>query len=355
MKKNVVNGMVVGAIAVSLLAGCGSTSSSESASASSSAVTSESTSAVSTTSSSSTELYSETTEGTSPDELADVTANDSYSIGVSYDYLNDFMSYVVNGTEAAADDLGVTVTVQDAEFDSSKQLQQVENFIASGCDAIIIKPCDVTACQAMYQECQDAGIPFVCVNDEPQSGKDSYVGSTSRDSGVMQAEYLNDTLPDGGNVAILEGDMTNSASIARTEGVEETLNDNFEVVSVQEAGWMRDEAISTTEDWINSGMDLAAIVANNDEMAIGAAMVLAENNITDVLVCGIDASEAGLEALKEGTLSFTVFQDGYTQGYTAVLDAVALANGEEVAKYYAVPYEPVTQDQADEYLEKLNG
>ena len=62
------------------------------------------------------------------------------------------MANVVKGVETAAADNGAKVTVQDAEFDTAKQLQQVENFINAGMDAIVIKPVDSDACGA-DEEC----------------------------------------------------------------------------------------------------------------------------------------------------------------------------------------------------------
>ena len=113
---------------------------------------------------------------------------------------------------------------------------------------------------------------------------------------------------------------------------------------------MRDEAMQKMENWLNSGLDIDAVIANNDEMAIGAANVLVENGITDVLVCGIDASEAALNLMKEGKMSMTVFQNGYQQGYQGVTAAMKLIAGGTVEEYIDVPYETVLPEQADEYL-----
>lgn len=280
----------------------------------------------------------------------------SLSIGFSGDYLSDFMSYVVDGVSDACDDNGITVSIQDAEFDTSKQLQQVENFINAGMDAVVIKPVDADACEPISQACKEAGVPLVVVNSPITAEYDSYVGSDHKFSGELQGDFVAEKLPDGGKVAILQGDLMVSATTDRTEGAKEVLEEkgnNIEVVSEQEALWMRDEAMQKTENWLNSGIEIDAIIANNDEMAIGAAMVCEENGIDDIIICGIDASEDALNLLKEGKISMTVFQNGYQQGYQGVIAALGLANGETVESYVDVPYETVLQDQADEYLEKI--
>lgn len=280
-------------------------------------------------------------------------AKEDIEIGFSGDYLSDFMATVASGVETAAADNNVKVTIQDAEFDTAKQLQQVENFINAGMDAVVIKPVDSDACGPIKQACEEAGIPFVVVNSESNVGSDVFVGSDHRYSGQLQGEFVAENLPEGGQVGILMGEMTLQATTQRTEGAKEAMaaNDKIEVVSEQEAGWMRDEAMQKMENWLNSGLELSAVIANNDEMAIGAAKVLKENGVEGVLVCGIDASEDALNMIKSGEMSMTVFQNGYEQGYQGVVSAIKLAKGEEVEEYVDVPYELVTADKVDEYLE----
>lgn len=281
----------------------------------------------------------------------------SYRIGCSFDYLSDFMANVTDGVTSAGEDEGVEVTVQDAEFDVSKQLQQVENFIAGGYDAVVIKPVDAEGCAPIATACNEAGIPLIVVNTVANCDYDTYVGSDHVVSGRLQMEYVADALGGEGKVAILQGDLMNSATNERTEGNEEIAAQypGIEIVSKQEASWMRDEAMTKMENWLSSGMEIDAVVANNDEMALGAAQVLQEAGITDVLVCGIDATTEALNALKEGTLSMTVFQNGYEQGYQSIVAAIKLINGETVDEFIDVPYESVLPEQADEYLEIVGG
>lgn len=325
MKKRLAALLVMGAMTVSMLAGCGNK---EEAS----------------------------TETGSENSATEEATGESYSIGFTADYLSDFMSYVVDGVNAAAADEGVQITIQDADFDVSKQLQQVENFINSGVDAIVMKPVDSEACQPISDACSKAGVPLVVVNTAMSAPCDSYVGSDHTYSGELQGEYLAEQLPEGGKVAILMGEIQVQATTERTEGVKSVLEEagGFEIVSEMEAGWMRDEAMDTVENWLNSGMEIDAIVANNDEMAIGASMVLEENGVTDILVCGIDASEEALNRLKNDQMSMTVFQNGYEQGYQGVITALKILKGETVEEFVEVPYEPVVKDQADEYLAKYN-
>lgn len=289
---------------------------------------------------------------------ANDTSEKSYKIGCTFDYLSDFMSYVVDGVTAyGKDHPNVEVSVQDANFDVAKQLQQVENFINSGYDAIVIKPVDAEGCQTISQACTDAGVPLIVVNAEIIGSEyTTYIGSDHVLAGQLQSQFVADKLGGKGKVAILQGELIVAAAGMRTDGNEEIIAKypDMEVVSKQEALWMRDTAINKTENWINSGLEINAILANNDEMALGAIIALKASGIDDVLVCGIDATEDALNALKDGTMAMTVFQNGFGQGYEGVAAAVKVLNGEKVEKYIDVPYEQVLPEQADEYLAKYD-
>ena len=104
------------------------------------------------------------------------------------------------------------------------------------------------------------------------------------------------------------------------------------------------------------------IIANNDAMALGAVEALKAKGMdpTSIPIVGIDATVDGIQAIKDGTLAMTVFQDANGQGYGAVKAAVNLIEGKainDVTNYETdetgnicwVPFEPVTPDNVADY------
>ena len=91
------------------------------------------------------------------------------NIGVSMALFDDnFLTVLRNGMQDHANGLeGVTLQIEDAQNDVGKQLNQIQNFVASGVDAIIVNPVDTDATVAMSQAAADAGIPLVYVNRQP--------------------------------------------------------------------------------------------------------------------------------------------------------------------------------------------
>ena len=90
-------------------------------------------------------------------------------IGVSMDKFDDnFLTVLRNGmSDYAKTQPGVSLQIEDAKDDVSKQLSQVQNFIANKVDAIIVNPVDTSATDAITKAAADAGVPLVYVNREP--------------------------------------------------------------------------------------------------------------------------------------------------------------------------------------------
>ena len=129
-------------------------------------------------------------------------------IGVSMDKFDDnFLTVLRNGMADYAKTVpGVTIQVEDAKDDVSKQLSQVQNFIANGVDAIIVNPVDTSATGAITKAAADAGVPLVYVNREPTDvdklgAKAAFVASNesefghTRDEGNLQASWRQGQYP----------------------------------------------------------------------------------------------------------------------------------------------------------------
>jgi len=254
----------------------------------------------------------------------------------------------------------VEVKMVDAKNDSSKQLTQVETFLAEGVDAIIIVPVDTSAVRPMADEANDAGVPVVVVNRMPTPEVldkiYAYVGSESIQSGKMQMEKVAEMLGGKGNVAIMTGELGSESQVKRTEGNKQVIKKypGMKIVREGTANYQRAEGIKLMENWIQSGEKIDAVVANNDEMAIGSIMALeAAGKLNDVVVAGIDGTPDALEYVRAGKLKVTVFQDPVGQGEGAIETAVKAAKGVKLdSKFVWVPYELITKENVEKYEKK---
>src|SRR5580692_2799243 len=266
-------------------------------------------------------------------------------IGVSMDKFDDnFLTVLRNGMADYAKSVpGVTIQVEDAKDDVSKQLSQVQNFIANGVDAIIVNPVDTSATAAITKAAADANVPLVYVNREPADvdklgAKAAFVASNEVESGTLETKEVCKLLGGKGNILVIEGQLSNQAAVQRTKDIHEVIAtpdcSGIKIIAEQTAAWDRTKAQNLMTNWLSKGMKYDAIVSNNDEMAVGAIQALKAAGVDTkaAIVGGVDATQDALASMKAGDLKVTVFQDAAGQGKGAVDAALALAAGKTVEK-----------------------
>jgi inositol transport system substrate-binding protein len=179
------------------------------------------------------------------------------------------------------------------------------------------------------------------------------VTSDDKEAGRMQMEYLAKKMDGKGNVVILLGELANNSTRDRTAGVKEVLKNypNIKVTQEQTGAWQRQKGMDVTNDWLTQGRDFKAVISNNDEMAIGAAMALKQaGKKGEVFVAGVDGTPDGLSAVKKGDLSVSVFQDAKGQGEGAIDAAVKLAKKETLPEQaIVIPFKLITPDNVNTF------
>ncbi len=297
------------------------------------------------------------------------TAASAENIGVSMALFDDnFLTVLRNGmTDYAATQDGLTLQIEDAQNDVGKQLNQIQNFIASGVDAIIVNPVDTDATVAMSQAAADAGIPLVYVNREPVNvdslpDNQAFVASNELESGTLETKEICRILKEQGKTeakaVVMMGELSNQAARVRTQDIKDVIATPecsfIAIVEEQSANWSRTQGADLVTNWLSAGVEFDAVIANNDEMAIGAIQALktAGRAMDSVVIGGIDATADALAAMAAGELDVTVFQNAAGQGQGAVDAAVKLSRGETVEKKVYVPFELVTPANLANYQAK---
>lgn len=292
------------------------------------------------------------------------------TIGVTMALFDDnFLTVLRNGIQEFADGKdGVDVQIEDAQNDVAKQLDQINNFVASGVDAIIVNPVDTSATQAMTNAAEAAGVPLVFVNRQPVNmdtlpDNQAFVASNEIESGTLETFEVCKMLRaqgkgGGARAYVMMGELSNQAAVQRTKDLHDVLGMDMcsfiTIVDEQTANWSRNEAQDMMTNWLSSGEPFDALIANNDEMAIGAiqAMKAAGLDMDVIVVGGVDATQDALAAMQAGDLDITVFQNAAGQGSGALNAAIKLANGEAVDQKVFIPFELVTPANIDNYLSK---
>jgi inositol transport system substrate-binding protein len=291
-------------------------------------------------------------------------------IGVSMAKFDDnFLTVLRNGMIEKAKGMdGVELQVEDAGNDVAKQLDQIKNFAASGVQAIIVNPVDTSATQAMTDAAAAAKIPLVYVNRQPVNvdtlpDTQAFVASNEVDSGTLETKEVCRLLKAAGkteaNIYVMMGELSNQAAVQRTKDIHDVMAGpdcgvKLTIIDEQTANWSRDESANLMTNWLSAGKPFDAVIANNDEMAIGAinAMKAAKMDMKSVIVAGVDATQDALAAMAAGDLDATVFQNAAGQGAGSLETALKLAKGEKVDKKVYIPFELVTPENLANYAKK---
>ena len=291
------------------------------------------------------------------------------NVGVSMATFDDnFLTVLRTAMESHAQQLtsqgqAVDLQIEDSKNEVGTQLNQIQNFVASGVDAIIVNPVDTDATMSITSEAQAAGIPLVYVNRQPINvdflpDNQAFIASNEVDSGTLQTQEVCRLLGGKGDIAVLMGALTDQAGIQRTKDIHDVIAtpacSGMTVIAEQTGQWQRTLANDITTNWLTSGMTFDAVIANNDEMAIGAIQALKAFGVDmdSVIVAGIDATQDALEYMRQGELEVTVFQDAAGQGAGALDVAVSLVEGETVDQKVWVPFELVTPANMADYANR---
>lgn len=307
---------------------------------------------------STTEDPNEETPTVSEGDSSELTA----TIGITFQNLSN--EFVANKKKAltayvAENYPNVEVLYLDGAGDASKQVGQMENFINQGVDAIICNPQESTALQPSYEAAIAANIPVVSDGTDINEQVGQVWSSCPDVPGAeKQVEYMTSLFEDDKviDVAIMRGIIGHQAEILRSEGYENAMNkdpDKYNVVFDQTANYSREEGLSLMENWLSSGKNIDVVIAQNDEMALGAAEAIKGAGLQDeIYVFGIDGIEDAIYGVKDGTLAATLYQDGASIIIGSFELAIKGIKGEPVSDV-AIDQELCTKDNVEEYIEKI--
>lgn len=281
---------------------------------------------------------------------------ESFTIGFAnvndvYPYLVKVRSYV----EKYAQEEGIEVLVADAAGDLNSQIGQMENFISQGVNAVIAVPADPSGIVPTVEMMWEEGIPFMTVCGDCD-GKDIHVGSENYEAGKMQAEYLAEVLPENAKVLYMHADPVNQEYVDRRDGFMTLFEErpDLELLSEQNSKNRTDMGMTVTEAWIQSYSQFDAIVAQNDDSALGAIEALkAAGRLEGVTVVGLDGSDEALESIEKGEMAATAYQDAQGQARALVDICMEIRDGEnpDNIEDQIIPFKIVTKENLSEVQE----
>jgi ribose transport system substrate-binding protein len=296
---------------------------------------------------------------------APFTASKQWVIGVSYQNLAfPYVAAMQKAIQNRAKAIGVKLIEADAFNDTNKELANVENILAQKPDLLLFEAASLEASVASIEAANKAGVPVVQFNGKANGGDYvTFVGSNQIDSGVLLGQWLQSLYKQLGKDKLkgvyLRGVAGQITDIARSDGVKKSLTDagltdKIEFVE-QYADYDRGKGQSVTESILSQSKDYDFIIANNDDMILGAMAAVQQAGLLGTMpMCGVDGLPEALEAIKAGNLSATVFQNPEGQAAGGLTAAVAFLQGAKPDKEILIPFQLVTKDNVDQIAEVAN-
>lgn len=265
-------------------------------------------------------------------------------VGVSISTLNNpFFVSLQDGIKELAAEHGTEVKFLDAQDDTAKQSNDIDDLLQQGIDVLLVNPVDSSAIVPAVEAANAANVPVIAIDRSSEGGSLlTTVASNNEEGGRMAAEFILEKLGENAKVAELEGIPGASATRERGKGFDDFAANHLDVVDKQSANFNRAEGLTVMENILQAHGDIQGVFAQNDEMALGAAEA-ASSKGSDFVIVGFDGTDDGIQAIQEGRMSATIAQKPEEMGRLALQAAFDYFAGQTVAEVIDSPLELISE------------
>src|SRR3954447_12677150 len=245
-----------------------------------------------------------------------------------------WLKAVSDDAKAAAEKLGIDMTVNDSATTSAEQADQIETLIQSKPDVLVVLPNEGEPLTPVAQKAMDQGIPVINIDREfsAASAFHTIIGGDNYGIGVQAGNYFADQLKCSGNVVEIQGIAGISVTEQRSKGfadqIKKRCNDGIKIVAQQPADFVPDKGLTVMENILQKQKDIDAVYTHDDDMGEGvAAAIQNAGRDKEMWMTGAGGSKAVMEKIKEGGLWRATFLYNPSMSADAVYMATLLAQG----------------------------
>nr|WP_313074818.1 substrate-binding domain-containing protein [Lacrimispora sp.] len=250
---------------------------------------------------------------------------------------------------STAKELGAEVNVQNANGDVNEQIEQIKYFIKKKMDVIVVVAGDSEALSDVLKKAKEAGIKTVSYDRLiKNAGADIYISFDNEEVGRLMAKSLNQKIPEGGKVFMIQGPQTDNNVRLIRNGFDLEINKNLEVVYENNCdGWIAENAYNYAKEALEEHPDVKGIMCGNDDLATQVFRALSEDRLAGkVYLVGQDGDLMACQRIMEGTQTMTAFKYVEEEARLGAEYAVKLGRGEPLEGVkktiydgtYEVPY-----------------
>lgn len=294
-----------------------------------------------------------------PDELSGPLpkANEAYTIGFSVYYTVDEVgSMILETMQSAADECGVELLVNDANYDQNAQNQAIEQWILQGVNGVILAPCDFTGVKGALDALKEANIPVVTLNPPLAGSTYSVTTSDCIDQGRIAGEMLEKAILDSGKemkgkIVYQTLPFVHPNAATRAEGFLSVFEKYPDVEIIELTGISPEDHYTAFEGALLANPDMlgawglyssATIGMMNAKLAAGS----------DVLISSVDNDKPILKGIYDGDIIGSACYSSISPSNWTMSQMVNLLNGVDIPGILYYPNLAVTKDNVAEAFEK---
>lgn len=288
--------------------------------------------------------------------------NKKYKIGLALYYTVDEVgAFVLEGTKKAAEEMGIELLVNDANYKQDVQNQAVEQWILEGVDGVILYPADFTACAPILKKLKDSKIPVMAGN--PPLGDcdvDSVFILDNVEIGRQSAQFIIDALKakggePKGKVALQTLPFLHPNAATREAGFMEVMNKYPGIQVLKLTGVSPEEHYTAFEGAMQANQDLVAGWGLYSSAVIGMSNARKAAKKDDIIIAGVDNDRPILAGIKKGEITGSVGYSAFNHAYWTLDNLVNLLNGAEVPALITGPIEVISKDNVDQLFKQYYG
>jgi len=294
-----------------------------------------------------------------------VKAKEKYTIAIIVkNSTNPYMVGCLNGVKKAAEDMGFEAILMAPSTNDSveEQVKIMEDLIQKGVDGFVLVPVDTNGIMPGVRKAMEKDIPIATIGTPAAVETFLRTGVDYTETGRIVAKAVAEKIGGKGDVIIIEGPPGAQNAIERLNGIKEVLGQypDIKIVASQTANFKRTEGMQVTENLLQKHKNVAAIIAANDESAIGAIQAIKAAGLEGkVVVGGFDGNQDGSASIKDGSLYVSYNTDPWGSSYLAATYIVQYLNDGTKPPKYFIPFPSekdkplIMKDNVDNYMQNI--
>lgn len=295
----------------------------------------------------------------------DIKANKKYKIAcIVKNSTNPYMVGILNGVKKAGIEMGFeAILMAPATNDSvEEQVRIMEDLIQKGVDAFIVSAVDTNGIMPGVRRATNKKIPIATIATPAAVETFLRTGVDYVETGIVVTDAIAKKIGEKGEIIVIEGPPGAQNSQERLAGIKEALKKypNMKLVASQTANFHRVQGMHVAENLLQRFKNVAAIIALNDEMAIGAIQAVKAAGLEGkVVIAGFDGNEDAASCVKDGSLYLSYNTDPFGSGYLACTYLVRFLNDGSNPPQYFVPFpsakdDPlITKENVDKFIAEI--